>query len=95
MKTGAGRALLPAAVAAACLAIAGPVSAQLVLGQYEDEAPLGTWNIFGAPSAPSVGLGVSFVRATDPSISLTTPALLAGLPRFSIALSGSCGRDAI
>jgi len=88
MKTGAGRALLPA-VAAACLAIAGPVSAQLVLGQYEDEAPLGTWNIFGAPSAPSVGLGVSFVRATDPSISLTNPALLAGLPRFSIALSGS------
>ena len=89
MRTRAVRALLPVAVAAACLAGAGPVSAQLVLGQYEDEAPLGTWNIFGAPSAPSVGLGVSFVRATDPSISLTNPALLAGLPRISIMLSGS------
>jgi hypothetical protein len=89
MRTGTARALLPAAVAAACLAIAGPVSAQLVLGQYEDEAPLGTWNIFGAPSAPSAGLGVSFVRAADPSISLTNPALLTGLARASVALSGS------
>ncbi|NTV81779.1 MAG: hypothetical protein HGA24_10210, partial [Candidatus Aminicenantes bacterium] len=89
MRTGANRALLPAAVAAACLAIAGPVSGQLVLGQYEDEAPLGTWNIFGAPSAPSIGLGVTFVRAADPSISLTNPALLTGLSRASAALSAS------
>jgi hypothetical protein len=89
MRTAANRALLPAAVAAACLAIAGPVSGQLVLGQYEDEAPLGTWNIFGAPSAPSIGLGVTFVRAADPSISLTNPALLTGLARASATLSAS------
>jgi opacity protein-like surface antigen len=89
MKAGVKRCLLRAAVAAACLAAAGPVSAQLVLGQYEDEAPLGTWNVFGAPSAASAGLGVSFVRAADPSISLTNPALLLGLPRVSVVLSGS------
>ncbi len=75
---------------AACLLAHGTASAQLVLGQYEDEAPLGTWNIFGSSSAPSVGLGgAQFARAWDASVSLTNPSLLLELPRLSVAVSAS------
>jgi hypothetical protein len=84
------RFLLPVAVPALCLLLCLPASAQLVLGQYEDEAPLGTWNVFGLPSAPSVGLGgVQFARAWDCSASLANPALLVFLPRYSVTLTGS------
>jgi hypothetical protein len=70
----------------ACL----PVSAQLVVGQYEDEAPQRTWNIFGIPSTPSIGLGgAQFARASDSSVSLANPALLVSLPRYSVTLSGA------
>lgn len=89
MVTGTRRTLLPAALLAGCLAVASPLSAQLVLGQYEDEAPLGSWNIFGSPSAPSIGLGVVFARLSDASISFSNPALLASLPRVSACLSAS------
>jgi hypothetical protein len=67
-----------------------PASAQLVLGQYEDEAPLGTWNVLGAPAASAVGLGgTQFTRAWDASASLGNPALLASLPRLSASFSAS------
>jgi hypothetical protein len=91
METGVKRALLSTvALVAACLLVCGSASAQLVLGQYEDEAPLGTWNIFGAPSAPSVGLGgLLLAHAWDSSVSLTNPALLPTLPRLSISLTAS------
>jgi hypothetical protein len=83
------RVLLPAAVISLGLLLCLPAAAQLVLGQYEDEAPLRTWNIFGIPSAPSVGLGgFRFARATDASVSLTNPALLLSLPGYSVTLSG-------
>ena len=83
------RALLPAALLAGLLLACGPLAAQLVLGQYEDEAPLGTWNVLGSPSAPSIGLGVVFARLSDASISFSNPALLASLPRVSACLSAS------
>lgn len=84
------RTLWPFAFLAACFLIHGTASAQLVLGQYEDEAPLGTWNIFGSPSAPSLGLGgAQFARAWDASVSLTNPSLLLKLPRLSVAVSAS------
>ncbi len=89
MDGGAGRALILAALLAACLVIASPLSAQLILGQYEDEAPLGSWNVFGSPSAPSAGMGVLFARLSDASISFSNPALLVGLPRLSACLSTS------
>lgn len=78
-----------AALLAGSLFIASPLSAQLVVGQYEDEAPLGSWNSLGSPSAPSAGLGVVFARLSDASISFSNPALLVGLPRLSACLSAS------
>jgi hypothetical protein len=84
------RILFPFALLAGFLLFRGAASAQLVLGQYEDEAPLGTWNVFGSPPAPSVGLGgAQFARPWDASSSLANPALLASLPRLSAFLSGS------
>jgi long-subunit fatty acid transport protein len=84
------RFLLPPTLLIICLLAVLPVSAQLVLGQYEDEAPLRTWNIFGNPSAASLALGgVQFARASDNSVSLTNPALLVSLPRYSATLTAS------
>ncbi len=84
------RTLMPIAVLAGALLLAGPASAQLVLGQYEDEAPLGTWNVFGAPSAQAVGMGgAQFARASDAAASLANPALLLTLPQLSAFVSGS------
>jgi long-subunit fatty acid transport protein len=89
MDRGAGRALVLGALLAGCLFVASPLSAQLVLGQYEDEAPLGSWNVLGSPSAPSAGAGVLFARLADASISFSNPALLVGLPRLSACVSTS------
>jgi len=84
--------LVPIALLAGVLFVRGAASAQLVVGQYEDEAPLGTWNTFGAPSAPSVGLGgTQFGWAWDVSASLANPALLLSLPRLAASLSASYG----
>lgn len=64
--------------------------AQLVIGQYEDEAPLRTWNTFGLATAASTGRGGTMLaQADDCSAALSNPALLAGLPRFTFSLSGS------
>jgi hypothetical protein len=80
------RIFVPALVLLAC----HPAAAQLVVGQYEDEAPLRTWNTFGIPSAPSLGLGgTQFARAYDSSVSLVNPALLVSLPRYSVTLTGA------
>lgn len=89
MEIGPRRSILPAALLAGLLLAYGPLAAQLVMGQYEDEAPLGTWNVLGSPSAPSIGLGVVFARLSDASISFSNPALLASLPRVSACLSAS------
>jgi len=65
-------------------------SAQLVLGQYEDEAPLRTWNIFGFQTASSLGRGdTTYASASDCSIALTNPALLIDLPRFTATINAT------
>jgi hypothetical protein len=88
MKTAA----VPFAILAGLLFAVVPASAQLALGQYEDEAPLGTWNVLGAPSAPAIGLGgTQCARAWDVSASLANPALLASLPRLTASLAVSYG----
>lgn len=64
--------------------------AQLVIGQYEDEAPLRTWNTFGLATAASTGRGDTMLaQADDCSAALSNPALLAGLPRLTFSLNGS------
>ncbi|MFQ6070493.1 MAG: OmpP1/FadL family transporter [Candidatus Aminicenantales bacterium] len=57
--------------------------AQLVIGQYEDEAPFRTWNIFGIKTASSFGRGEALIAAgSDCSVALTNPALLTTLPKI-------------
>jgi hypothetical protein len=68
----------------------GPALSQLVLGQYEDEAPLQTWNIFGISTAASLSRGgTSFTLSDSSAVSHSNPALLAKLPKFSLSFSGS------
>lgn len=63
---------------------------QLVLGQYEDEAPFRTWNTLGFTTAPSLGMGeVQFTLASDCSVALSNPALLSRLPAITITLNSS------
>jgi hypothetical protein len=63
---------------------------QMTLGQYEDEAPLRTWNTFGFSTAPSLARGETrFTLASDCSASLSNPALLPALPKFTLALNFS------
>lgn len=63
---------------------------QIVLGQYEDEAPFRTWNSFFAVAAPALGRGeTTFSCASDPSAALSNPALLAFLPKISFTLNSS------
>jgi len=63
---------------------------QLVLGQYEDEAPFRTWNSFFAVAAPALGRGeTTFSCVSNPSAALSNPALLAFLPKITFTLNGS------
>ena len=72
------------------LVLPGSTPAQLVLGQYEDEAPLRTWNIFGFQTASSLGRAdTSFAFASDSSAALTNPALLLSLPGFTATFNGT------
>ena len=65
-------------------------TAQMILGQYEDEAPLGTWNHYGLANGASIGQGgVLYAIAGDCSSSLSNPALLTHLPRFTLTLNSS------
>jgi hypothetical protein len=74
-----------------CLTAAG--RAQLRLGQYEDEAPLRSWNLFGPDTAAVTGLGgPQAARALDLSVSQTNPALLTRFAGISVDLSGSFHR---
>lgn len=70
--------------------------AQLVIGQYEDEAPLRSWNIFGFQTAPSLGRGdTSFALASDSSVALTNPALLLDLTGFTVTFNGTNSSTAL
>jgi hypothetical protein len=63
---------------------------QTVIGQYEEEAPLRTWNILGFVSAAGLGRGnIMTVIADSPAVALSNPALLLDLPRFCFFLNGS------
>jgi hypothetical protein len=83
--------VLVSALAALILAASAvPGAGQLKIGQYEDEAPLRTWNSFGAATAISLARGgASLAWAEDGLSAWSNPALLAGLPPMTIALSGS------
>ncbi len=78
--------LLPGLLALFC-----PLAwSQLVLGQYDEEAPFRTWNSFGGATAPYLGLGgASLAYAADVSAALSNPALLLKLPRACFSVDGS------
>lgn len=83
-------------VPAILMALHAPSPAQLVIGQYEDEAPLRTWNSFGLATASSLGRGETmYAQADDCSAALSNPALLAGLPKLTLSLGGSYARSTI
>lgn len=64
--------------------------AQLVMGQYEDEAPVRTWNTFSIPSAASIGLGgTEFALALDAAAIFSNPALATRLPHLCLTVRGS------
>jgi len=63
---------------------------QMVLGQYEDEAPFRTWNTFGIATGASLGMGeTQFTLGSDCAVSLTNPALLTRLPRITFTVNSS------
>lgn len=67
-----------------------PSLSQMIVGQYEDEAPLRTWNSFGLQTAPSLAMGeTQYTTATDSAVSLSNPALLTALPRITFTLNSS------
>jgi hypothetical protein len=71
-------------------ASAAPASGQLKIGQYEDEAPLRTWNTFAATTASGLARGGTCLAWAEDGLSAwSNPALLTGLPRMTIALAGS------
>lgn len=77
-------------------ALPAPSSAQLVLGQYEDEAPLRSWNTFGLAAASSLGRGeTQLAFAADCSAAMVNPALLLSLPKFSACLNASYSRSSL
>lgn len=64
--------------------------AQMVIGQYSDEAPLRTWNNYGLLSALSGGMGnVRFTLADDAAAGSVNPSLPALGASFQLAFSGS------
>jgi long-subunit fatty acid transport protein len=82
--------LIPAGVVIALLVFAGRARPQLVLGQYEDEAPLRSWNTSGITLAASLACGGAGIAAAwDASAVLVNPALACALPRFTAAVSAS------
>jgi long-subunit fatty acid transport protein len=67
-----------------------PASSQLVLGQYQAEAPLRTWNTFPFSAAAALGRGgTAFTLASDASAAASNPALLTDLPKFQFHVNGS------
>lgn len=87
------RRLLPALLALGTTALVIPARAQLAMGQYETEAPSGSWNSFPFLTAPSLGRGETvYAFASLPSAALSNPALAARLPKLSLGLNGSLRR---
>jgi len=67
-----------------------PLRGQMALGQYEEEAPVCTWNIFGPSGAAGLSLGdTMFTLAADASALFTNPALMTRLPSLAVSLGGS------
>jgi hypothetical protein len=63
---------------------------QMVLGQYEDEAPFRTWNTFGITTAASLAMGeTQFTSGYDCAVSLTNPSLLTRLPEVNFTVNSS------
>ncbi len=80
----------PAWAVVALLALAGRAWPQLVIGQYEDEAPLASWNAPGIALAPSLACGGAGIAAAwDAASVLVNPALARALPRFTASVSAS------
>lgn len=68
----------------------GITSAQLVRGQYELEAPLRSWNVYGFTTASGLAMGgARYAHAFDLSATTSNPALLTRLSKFSIVVDGS------
>ncbi|MCP2519230.1 hypothetical protein NLC82_03550 [Candidatus Aminicenantes bacterium AC-335-A11] len=63
--------------------IPGILKSQCVIGQYEDEAPFRTWNIFGVYDARSTGMGESLFGLIEEPLGL----LLQQNKLFSFSLS--------
>ncbi len=81
--------LFALALAATFLTMSSPLAAQLVLGQYENEAPFRTWNSYPFSCASALGRGeTALTLAADASAGLSNPALLVRLPRLSVTVSG-------
>jgi len=60
------------------------------MGQYEDEAPLRTWNSFAFSAATALGRGeTTFSLAENCSGGIANPALLLTLPKISVIFNGS------
>ncbi len=82
--------LFRAGAVVALLVFAGRAWPQLIMGQYEDEAPLASWNAPGIALAPSLACGGAGIAAAwDASAVLVNPALSCALPRFTAAVSFS------
>jgi hypothetical protein len=82
-------------VLAVCLFIVFPakIQAQLIIGQYEDEAPFRTWNTFGLQTAVSLSMGgAHYAYSFDLSTALTNPSQLSRLPKFTAVINGSLNR---
>ncbi len=83
------RKAISALMLAGGLLAASPLAAQLVLGQYENEAPFRTWNSYPFVSASALGRGeTALTQAADASAGLSNPALLVRLPRLSVTVNG-------
>jgi long-subunit fatty acid transport protein len=82
--------LFRAGTIAALLVFAARARPQLVMGQYENEAPLRSWNTAGISLAPSLACGWAGIAAAwDASAVLVNPALACALPRFTASVSAS------
>jgi hypothetical protein len=70
--------------------------AQMTIGQYEEEAPLRTWNIAGFIPASGIGRAeIMTLIADSPAVAFNNPSLIAGLPRLSFYLNGSISRASL
>jgi len=70
--------------------------AQMIIGQYEEEAPLRTWNITGFIPASGIGRAeIMTIVADSPAVAFNNPSLIASLPRVSFYFNGSINRASL